>query len=88
VKEPHISHKESEVREIPDMAAERKTTYSRLFWRFVWLTILCSLVPLLLVGWGINLHYSQFARERMNHRAIPKRAHLQAAVDRPHPRPG
>jgi two-component system NtrC family sensor kinase len=49
----------------PDIAAERKATYSRLFWRFVWLTILCSLVPLLLVGWGINLHYSTFARERM-----------------------
>jgi two-component system NtrC family sensor kinase len=45
--------------------AERRATYSRLFWRFVLLTVLCSLVPLLLVGWGINLHYSKFARERM-----------------------
>jgi two-component system NtrC family sensor kinase len=49
----------------PDMAAQRKATYARLFRRFVWLTILCSLVPLLLVGWGINLHYTQFARERV-----------------------
>jgi two-component system NtrC family sensor kinase len=56
---------ESRPFEAPDLASERKATYSRLFWRFVVLTILCSLVPLLLVGWGINLHYSKFARERM-----------------------
>jgi two-component system NtrC family sensor kinase len=48
-----------------DLAVGRRATYARLFWRFVMLTILCSLVPLLLVGWGINLHYSKFARERM-----------------------
>jgi two-component system NtrC family sensor kinase len=64
-KEPHITHNGSGAVEVPNIAAQRQTTYSRLFWRFVWLTILCSLVPLLLVGWGINLHYSQFARERM-----------------------
>jgi len=65
MKESRIVHDESGAVEGPDLAAERKATYSRLFWRFVWLAILCSLVPLLLVGWGINLHYSQFARERM-----------------------
>jgi two-component system NtrC family sensor kinase len=65
MKESRIVHDEPGAVEGPDFAAERKATYSRLFWRFVWLTILCSLVPLLLVGWGINLHYSQFARERM-----------------------
>ncbi len=65
MKVPHIAHDGSEAAEGPDLAGERRATYSRLFWRFVWLTILCSLVPLLLVGWGINLHYSQFARERM-----------------------
>ena len=65
MKEPHIVQDGSEALEGPDLAAERKATYSRLFWRFVWLTILCSLVPLLLVGWGINLHYSEFARERL-----------------------
>ena len=64
-KEPPTSHNGPETAAAPDIAAERKVTYSRLFWRFVWLTILCSLVPLLLVGWGINLHYSRFARERM-----------------------
>jgi two-component system NtrC family sensor kinase len=49
----------------PDIAAERRATYSRLFRKFIWLTLLCSVVPLLLVGWGINLHYTTFARERM-----------------------
>ncbi len=65
MKESGIVHDESGAVEEPDLAAERKATYSRLFWRFVWLAMLCSLVPLLLVGWGINLHYSRFARERM-----------------------
>ena len=46
-------------------AAERKAKYARLFRKFVLLTMLCSLVPLLLVGWGINLHYTRFAKERM-----------------------
>jgi two-component system NtrC family sensor kinase len=27
--------------------------------------MICSLVPLLLAGWAINIHYSRFARERM-----------------------
>ncbi|UCF93309.1 MAG: two-component sensor histidine kinase, partial [Desulfobacterales bacterium] len=44
---------------------QRQTYYTRLFRRFVLLTILCSLVPLLLVGWGINIHYTRFAKERM-----------------------
>ncbi len=65
VKEANVTHKGSEAAEVPDIAAVRKATYARLFRKFVWLTILCSLVPLLLVGWGINLHYTRFARERM-----------------------
>jgi len=39
--------------------------YRKLFKRFVLLTLLCSLIPLLLVGWGINAHYSRFAKDRM-----------------------
>jgi len=39
--------------------------YKRLFRRFVSLTIVCSLLPLLVVGWVINIHYTRFARERM-----------------------
>jgi two-component system NtrC family sensor kinase len=49
----------------PDIVSERRSFYSRLFRRFIWLTLLCSVVPLLLVGWGINLHYTNFARVRM-----------------------
>ncbi|MDF1590297.1 MAG: ATP-binding protein [Desulfobacterales bacterium] len=44
---------------------QRKTHYSRLFRRFILLTIVCSLIPLLLVGWGINIHYTRFSNERM-----------------------
>ena len=43
----------------------RKTYYSRLFRRFILLTMLCSLVPLLLVGWGINIRYTRFANSRL-----------------------
>lgn len=39
--------------------------YSRLFRNFTALTIVCSLIPLLLVGWGINIHYTKFAKSRM-----------------------
>jgi two-component system, NtrC family, sensor kinase len=48
-----------------NLAERRQQYYSRLFRKFILLTILCSLVPLLLVGWGINLHYTRFAKERM-----------------------
>ena len=44
---------------------QHKTHYGRLFRRFVLLTVVCSLVPLLLVGWGINIHYTRFAKSRM-----------------------
>lgn len=39
--------------------------YSRLFRNFTALTIVCSMVPLLLVGWGMNIHYTKFAKTRM-----------------------
>jgi len=39
--------------------------YSRLFRNFTALTIICSLIPLLLVGWGMNIHYTKFAKLRM-----------------------
>lgn len=47
------------------LEARKKTQYSRLFRRFTFLTMICSLVPLLFTGWAINLHYSRVARERM-----------------------
>ncbi|MEW6666247.1 MAG: ATP-binding protein [Thermodesulfobacteriota bacterium] len=48
-----------------DADVQRKRYYSGLYRKFVWISLVCSLVPLLLVGWEINLRYSQFARERM-----------------------
>jgi two-component system, NtrC family, sensor kinase len=42
----------------------RKTYYSRLFRRFVLMTMICSIVPLLMVGWAINIHYTRFAENR------------------------
>jgi len=44
---------------------KNKTYYSRLFRRFILLTMICSLIPLLLAGWAINKHYSAFAKERI-----------------------
>jgi len=38
--------------------------YSRLTARFVLITLTCSIVPLLVGGWGMYAHYSRFARER------------------------
>lgn len=43
----------------------KNISYSRLFRRFVLLTILCSIVPLLIVGWGIQVYYTNFAKNRM-----------------------
>ena len=51
----------------PDSPPElmRETHYSRLFRKFVLLTMVCSLVPLLAVGWGINIHYTRLAETRV-----------------------
>jgi two-component system, NtrC family, sensor kinase len=45
------------------MAAQPKN-YTRLFRRFVLMTLFCSLLPLLLAGWGLHLYYARFSRER------------------------
>ena len=42
-----------------------KENYPRLFRRFVTLTVVCSLLPLLLVGWGIEIHYMRFSETRV-----------------------
>jgi len=44
---------------------QRRLYYRKIFRKFVLLTILCSLIPLLLVGWAINIHYSDFANTRV-----------------------
>ena len=58
--ERFLNGSDPEVRE--EMPAEPKK-YSRLFRRFVLLTMVCSLLPLLLTGWGLHLYYTRFARE-------------------------
>jgi two-component system, NtrC family, sensor kinase len=42
----------------------KKEAYSRLYVRFVLLTLICSAVPLLLVGWVIYDRYSEFSHGR------------------------
>lgn len=42
-----------------------KNSYGHLFRRFTVLTLVCSIVPLLVVGWGLNIHYTQFAKTRI-----------------------
>ena len=42
----------------------RPKNYTRLFRRFILLTMICSLLPLLLTGWGLQLYYARFSRLR------------------------
>lgn len=42
-----------------------KADYSKLFRKFILITLVSSVVPLLLVGWGISIYYSVFAKARM-----------------------
>jgi two-component system, NtrC family, sensor kinase len=44
---------------------KQKAYYTRLHRKFIVITLVCSLVPLLLVGWAINIHYTRFAKTRM-----------------------
>ncbi len=48
-----------------DEDPNRKKYYSSLFRKFIGLTLICSLAPLLLVGWLINTQYTGFAKSRM-----------------------
>ena len=43
----------------------RGSPYSPLYRKFILTALICSLLPLLLVGWGIHIHYARFARDRM-----------------------
>jgi two-component system NtrC family sensor kinase len=47
------------------MIPPEKNSYRYLFRRFTLLTVVCSIVPLLLVGWGLNIHYTYFAETRI-----------------------
>jgi two-component system, NtrC family, sensor kinase len=44
---------------------QKETRYRRLYRKFVFLTLISSLVPLLLVGWGIYIYYSNFSSARV-----------------------
>ncbi len=46
-------------------APRERVRDARLFRRFILLTLLCSVLPLLLVGWGINVHHTRLAKSRM-----------------------
>jgi two-component system NtrC family sensor kinase len=45
---------------------QKETRYRRLYQKFVFLTLISSLVPLLLVGWGIYIYYSNFSNARVS----------------------
>ncbi|MBW2061617.1 MAG: two-component sensor histidine kinase [Deltaproteobacteria bacterium] len=63
------------------LEAQRKSQYSRLFRRFILLTIVCSLVPLLLVGWGIYMNYTRFANSRMINSFQTQVAHHRSIIE-------
>ncbi|WP_319406472.1 ATP-binding protein [uncultured Desulfosarcina sp.] len=62
---PSLPSNVSENSTYPDSAADHRYRYRRLFKRFVLLTLVCSVVPLLLVGWGISTQYHRFAETRL-----------------------
>lgn len=43
----------------------REKTYSALYRKFILLTFICSMIPLLLVGGGIHIYYSKLSIDRM-----------------------
>jgi two-component system, NtrC family, sensor kinase len=49
----------------PPPGKNGKKRYSRLYWKFIVLTLICSMVPLFLVGWGIYIYYSEFSKIRI-----------------------
>ncbi len=51
--------------ETPKGERPKEEHYYRLYLKFIFLTLISSLVPLLLVGWGIYIYYSNFSRDRM-----------------------
>ncbi len=58
-----------------------KAYYSGLYRKFVFLTLICSLLPLLLVGWGINIHYSRLSKKRMMNTFQKEVAHHRKIIE-------
>jgi two-component system, NtrC family, sensor kinase len=48
-----------------DCSVAASSYYSKLSLRFVLITVACSVVPLLIVGWAINLYYARSAELHM-----------------------
>ncbi|MDP2861417.1 MAG: ATP-binding protein [Desulfobacterales bacterium] len=49
----------------PNPGKKGKERYSKLYRKFIFLTLICSLVPLFLVGWGSYAYYSGFSKIRI-----------------------
>ncbi len=64
-----------------DGEVRRKFYYSRLYRRFILINLVCSLVPLLLVGWGINTHYTNLAKSRMTESFESEVAHHRKLIE-------
>ena len=48
-----------------DSEQDRSASYKRLFRRFVLYTVICSVLPLLVVGWGLHWHYARISNRKM-----------------------
>ncbi|MBA3036375.1 MAG: GHKL domain-containing protein [Desulfobacterium sp.] len=60
---------------------EKEGHYSRLYWKFVLITLACSIIPLFLVGWGIYNYYSGFSRIRMENYFKDQVGHHRKIID-------
>jgi len=58
-----------------------KADYSKLFRKYVLIALVSSVVPLLLVGWGISIYYSMFARSNMLESFQERIARHQKAIE-------
>ena len=43
----------------------RRKGYSKLYVRFILLTLVCAVIPLLVAGWAVYHNYSEFSHKRM-----------------------
>jgi len=62
---PNLPPIESEPALAEDISSDHQLRYKRLFQRFVLLTLVCSVVPLLVVGWAIRHQYQRSAETRV-----------------------
>jgi two-component system NtrC family sensor kinase len=46
-------------------SGQDRQTYGYLFRKFTLLTVICSVAPLLLVGWGLNLYHTSFVKAKV-----------------------